>query len=183
MGPESLSFPLSSPACDPARVESPAPTFRDEVAPGDAAAVGALVSATGFFSAEESAIAVELVEDYLKRGRDSGYRFIFAKDAGRLAGYVCFGPIPLTRVSFDLYWIAVQPDLQRTGLGRRLLTMAEATARDLGGASMYVDTSSRAQYAPTRLFYRRLGYRLAAEFPDFYAPGDGKVVFVKRLTS
>src|SRR5215475_11713870 len=126
MVPESLGFSLSSSAPDAATVESPAPTFRDEVVAADATAVGGLVAATGFFSTEETAIAVELVEDYLERGPDSGYRFIFADQAKRLVGYVCFGLIPLTRASFDLYWIAVQPDLQRTGLGRHLLSMAEA---------------------------------------------------------
>jgi hypothetical protein len=46
---------------------------------------------------------------------------------------------------------------------------------------MYVETSSRPQYGPTRTFYRRLGYRSAAELPDFYGPGDGQVIFAKQL--
>jgi len=183
MTPESLAPLVRSPDAGPAVTASPPPSFREAVLASDVAAVVDLVSATGFFTAEEVAIAGELVEECLVRGPASGYRFVFAERAGRLVGYVCFGLIPLTRASFDLYWIVVEPGLQRTGLGRRLMAKAEATARDLGGASMYVDTSSRAQYTPTRLFYRRLGYRLAAEFPDFYAPDDGKVVFVKRLTS
>jgi ribosomal protein S18 acetylase RimI-like enzyme len=140
-----------------------------------------LAAATGFFSAAEIDVAVELVETRLAAGLASGYRFIFAERAGRLEGYACFGPIPLTRSGFDLYWIVVQPDVQRSGLGRRLMAMAEVATRELGGTAMYVETSSRPQYEPTRSFYRRLGYDHAAEFPDFYAPGDGKVVFVKRL--
>lgn len=155
--------------------------FRDRPVEADRDGVRDLTAATGFFSAEEVAVAVELVEAHLAQGPASGYRFIFAERDGRLEGYVCFGPIALTRSSIDLYWIAVRPDRQQAGLGRRLMDLAEAAARDLGGTAMYVETSTRPQYEPTRRFYRRLGYRLAAELPDFYAPGDGQAIFVKPL--
>ena len=155
--------------------------LRDEPAEGDRAAVRALTSATGFFSDEEVAVAVELVEARLAQGLASGYRFLFADGDDGLDGYVCYGPIALTRSSFDLYWIAVRPDAQRTGLGRRLMEAAEAEARALGATSMYVETSSRPQYEPTRAFYQRIGYRSAAELPDFYGPGDGQAIFAKRL--
>ena len=155
--------------------------FRAEPADNDRAAVRALTAVTGFFSDEEIAVAVELVEARLSQGVASGYHFLFADGDGRLDGYVCFGPIALTRASFDLYWIAVRPEAQRTGLGRRLMAAAEAEARVLGATAMYVETSSRPQYEPTRTFYRRIGYRAAAELPDFYAPGDGQVILAKRL--
>jgi GNAT superfamily N-acetyltransferase len=156
-------------------------TFREEPAAGDCSAVRELTAATGFFSEEEVAVAVELVEARLAQGLASGYRFLFADGDGRLDGYVCYGPIALTRSSFDLYWIAVRPGAQRAGLGRRLMEAAEARARELGASALYVETSSRPQYEPTRTFYRRIGYRAAAELPDFYAPGDGQVIFTKRL--
>ncbi len=155
--------------------------FRDEPMDGDRAAIRELTSATGFFSDEEVAVAVELVEARLAQGLASGYRFLFAERDDRLDGYVCYGRIALTQSSFDLYWIAVRPDAQRTGLGRRLMEVAEAKACVLGASAMYVETSSRPQYASTRTFYRRLGYLPAAELPDFYAPGDGKVIFAKQL--
>jgi GNAT superfamily N-acetyltransferase len=155
--------------------------LRDEPMDGDRAAVRALTAATGFFSADEVAVAVELVEVHLAQGPASGYRFLFADGDDGLDGYVCYGPIALTRSSFDLYWIAVRPDAQRTGLGRRLMEAAESRARELGATTMYVETSSRPQYEPTRAFYRRLGYRPAAELPDFYGPGDGQVIFAKQL--
>jgi hypothetical protein len=46
---------------------------------------------------------------------------------------------------------------------------------------VYAETSTRAQYARTRSFYFACGYRFATELPDFYAPGDGKAVYVKVL--
>lgn len=177
--PESLApLVLSRP---PSR-EALAPLqFRHEPAADDRSAVRELTSSTALFSEEEIAVAVELVEARLAHGLASGYRFVFAERGGRLLGYVCFGPIPLTRSSFDLYWIAVRPAAQGEGLGRRLMDMAEAEARQLGGTAMYVDTSMRPQYSPTRAFYARLGYRPAAELPDFYGPGDGKAIMTKPL--
>ena len=155
--------------------------FRDWPVEADRDGVRDLAAATGFFSAEEVAVAVELVEAHLAQGPASGYRFIFAERDGRLEGYVCFGPIPLTQSSVDLYWIAVRPDRQQAGLGRRLMDLAEARAREEGGTAIYVETSTRPQYEPTRVFYRSLGYRPVAEIPDFYAPGDGQAILMKRL--
>jgi GNAT superfamily N-acetyltransferase len=157
--------------------------FRIEPRPSDVAAVRSLVAATGVFRDSEVAIAAELVEEALARGADaSGYRFLLADDSsGRLLGYACYGPIAGTVHSFDLYWIAVDPARQRRGLGRRLMAGVEAAVRAAGGRRLYVDTSTSEAYAPTRAFYLRCGHHLAAELPDFYAPGDGKAVFCKVL--
>jgi hypothetical protein len=46
---------------------------------------------------------------------------------------------------------------------------------------MFAETSGRPQYAPTRACYERLGYRLSALLKDFYAPGDYKVIYSRRL--
>jgi len=161
--------------------DEPGGGFRAEPRPADVVAVRTLVAATGFFSAEEIAVAAELVEERLARGPASGYEFRFADAAGGLAGYSCFGRIALTLASYDLYWIVVAPTAQRSGLGRRLLGATEAAVAALGGQRLYAETSSRPLYAPTRGFYRGCGYREAALFADFYAPGDGKVVFERRL--
>ncbi len=141
----------------------------------------ALVSGTGMFSSEEIAIAAELVTERIEKGRISGYEFVIAEEAGQLAGYACYGPIPGSETSYDLYWIAVNADRQGRGLGREILARAEAAMARKGARQIHVDTSSSDRYAPTRKFYSANGYDVAAEFADFYRPGDGKVIFVKKL--
>ncbi|WP_211341231.1 GNAT family N-acetyltransferase [Desulfoglaeba alkanexedens] len=153
--------------------------MRSDVLPEDIQAVRDLIGASGFFSAEEVEVAAELVEERLRRGSASGYHFLFLEDAGRLLGYACFGPVAGTRGSFDLYWIAVQPDLRRGGIGRHLLSRVEESVQALGGRRLYIETSSRSLYEPTRAFYHRCGYARAALLQDFYASGDHKVIFVK----
>jgi acetoin utilization deacetylase AcuC-like enzyme/ribosomal protein S18 acetylase RimI-like enzyme len=155
--------------------------FRNEVVPEDGERVRRLVDITGFFHPEEVIVAKELVEERLKNGDASGYHFIMAEHYGRLVGYACFGPIPCTDFSYDLYWIAVHPDFQGRGLGRRLLVEAEGRIKAAGGRRIYVDTSQRVQYASTRAFYESRGYRLETVLKDFYAVGDGKAIYCKSL--
>jgi len=158
--------------------------WRTHVTRHDALAVRSLVDSTGFFSDEEVALAEELVNDVVERGAAAGYEFLFAEaeDARRsLRGYSCFGRIPATRSSFDLYWIAVAPDEQGRGLGREIVRRTEDAIARLGGTRVFVDTSGRTQYAPTRAFYERVGYSVAARLDDFYAPGDAKVIYARSL--
>jgi GNAT superfamily N-acetyltransferase len=158
--------------------------WRSTLQASDAVAVGTLVAATGFFSADERLIAIELVEETLARGKDSGYEFLFADDPerrGQLLAYTCYGPIPATQSSFDLYWIAVAPGQQRQGIGQQLMRETERLARKQGAARMFVDTAGRAGYAPTRAFYERMGYHVEASITDFYAAGDAKLIYAKNL--
>ena len=156
-------------------------TFRYECNEGDIERIRELTRATGFFHAEEVEIAVELVDERLKKGPSSGYEFVFAEQAGHVVGYTCFGPIPCTATSFDLYWIAVHPSTQGQGLGRLLNEETENRIRSMDGTRVYAETSSRPQYLSTRAFYERTGYKLAEMLEDFYAPGDGRATFLKVL--
>ncbi|MCB9683479.1 MAG: GNAT family N-acetyltransferase [Alphaproteobacteria bacterium] len=156
--------------------------MRDEVVAADEAAVRALVAATRMFHDDEVDVAAELVRERLTKGDESGYHFLMADaEDGSLSGYACFGPIPCTRSSWDLYWIAVDPGLQGQGLGRALLEASEGRVAALGGTRVYVDTSGRPDYEPTRAFYERCGYAVGAHLRDFYDVGDGKVIFEKVL--
>jgi ribosomal protein S18 acetylase RimI-like enzyme len=158
-------------------------TFRYEIMPRDVDDVRGLVEKTGFFRGDETAVAAELVSERLIRGPESGYSFVMAEEEGRLSGYVCYGPIPCTISSYDLYWIAVDPARQGRGLGKALLHEAERLIREMGGERVYVETSSKTQYESTRLFYERCGYAVASVLDDFYAPGDNKVTYTKVLNT
>ena len=155
--------------------------FRRDPAEADAGRIRSLVEITGFFQTDEIAVAEELVRERVSRGVESGYHFILAEQYGRLAGYACYGPVPCTASSYDMYWIAVHPDFQGRGLGKRLIRDAERLVSEAGGTRIYAETSSRVQYASTRAFYEGCGYAAASVLDDFYAPGDGKVTYVKIL--
>jgi len=160
----------------PARIR-----FRSRARPADLAALRRLVAATKVFYPEERAVAIELLEQRLQVGRRSGYEFIFAEVGGELVGYCAWGAVPLTKESFDLYWIAVAPRCEGLGIGRRLLALAEEAVARRGGGGLYIETSSRGVYIRTRRFYRAARYRQVARLRNFYAPGDDKIVFCKTI--
>ena len=155
--------------------------LRWQVRPGDVQSVREIAQSTEFFAPAEVDIAVELIEDRLVRGQSSEYHFLFADRAGRPIGFASFGEIAGTESSYDLYWVAVHGDEQRGGIGRRLLNEIESRIAQRGGRRIYVETSSRPLYEPTRQFYLRCDYRVEAVLEDFYAPGDGKIILVKSL--
>jgi GNAT superfamily N-acetyltransferase len=156
-------------------------TFRCELEAADCERIRALVESTRVFSAVEKQVAVELAEERLAKGPASGYHFVFAEWGGAVHGYACYGPIALTVGSYDLYWIAVDKASQGRGLGRALLEKVEELVRQEGGRRIYIETSTRPPYAPTRAFYLRCEYPLAVVLEDFYAPGDGKAIYAKTL--
>ena len=166
---------------DEKRALQPGISFRYTCTPQDIPDVRWLVSATGFFNDAEVEVAAELVEERLSKGTASGYEFVFVELEGRLAGYSCYGPIPCTASSFDLYWIAVHPDFQKRGLGKVIFNQTERLIREAGGTRMYVDTSQRPQYHDTHVFYERCGLKVVTVLEDFYAPGENKVIYAKSL--
>jgi len=155
--------------------------FREDVLPGDPGAVRAIVTSTGFFHDHEIDVAVELVDERLQKGLQSGYRFLFAEQEGRTVGYSCYGEIACTKGSYDLYWIAVHNDCRNQGIGKILLQKTEALVAGLKGHAIWVETSGQEKYLPTRKFYLRFGYREEAVLKGFYGPDDDKVIYVKRL--
>ncbi|MBM3403311.1 MAG: GNAT family N-acetyltransferase [Bacteroidetes bacterium] len=140
-----------------------------------------IVTSTGFFYDFEIPVAVELVEDRLKDGLDSGYYFLFADDGERTVAYSCFGPIACTEGSYDLFWIVTHNDYRGAGIGKKLLEATEEEVKKLGGRMLIAETSTLPKYTPTRHFYESNQYKLEADIPDFYKPGDGKAIYIKRF--
>jgi len=153
--------------------------LRHEVRDEDLITVREIVESTGFFYPGEVDVAVELVDERLHRGDASGYFFAFVEMDGRTVGYSCYGPIACTASSFDIFWIAIHSDAQRHGMGKWLMSVTEELIFARGGTRIYVETSGREHYLPTRSFYDRCGYQKVAELPEFYGLDDSKVIYLK----
>ena len=115
---------------------------------------------------------------------DTSYQFIgaFTPD-DHLVGYACYGATPGTEGTFDLYWIAVHPAAQSSGVGTILLREVERRLEELSARMLVVETSSRSDYSQTRGFYGRRGYAEAARVREFYAPEDDRIILTKRFHS
>lgn len=149
---------------------------------GDITPLTEIIRATKVFREEEIGVAVELME-IAANDEDQKEYFIysFVDDSGILQGYYCVGPTPLTQATFDLYWIAVHPSMQRKKIGNALLQHCEQKVQEMKGKLLVVETSSQQKYEPTRKFYLRHHYKEAACIKDYYAPGDDLVIYTKHF--
>ncbi len=48
---------------------------------------------------------------------------------------------------------------------------------------LLIETSSQETYGGTIQFYERSGYELVGKIPEYYKPGDDKLIFAKRLAT
>ncbi len=159
---------------------SPENTLR-ELRRDDLGPLGTILVDTGAFTAEEVDCALELLDIVLDEPAQTDYRVVVSAVDGEVAGYVLYGPIPLTAAAWDVYWIATSPGLQQQGHGRRLMARCEEDIAASGGGLVCIETSSQEGYAPTHRFYEALGYRVESRIRDFYKPGDDRLTYVRRL--
>ena len=137
-----------------------------------------ITRAVSVFRDDEVPVALEVFDGAVAGSPD--YVALGATVDERLVGWICWGPTPCTLGTYDLYWMAVDPAAQAVGIGTALLR--EMEGRLAGSARLIVvETAGRPDYRPTRAFYEARGYRKASVIPDFYAPGDDQVVYLKAL--
>lgn len=147
----------------------------------DISRIREIVVSTKFFYDHEVEVAVELIEERLSKGESTGYHFVFAEVDGLTAAYSCYGAIPMTRSSFDLYWIVTHNDYRGKGIGKKLLEETFSQAKKMGATLIIAETSGLEHYAPTRSFYDNNQFTLEARLRDFYDKGDDKFIYFKNL--
>jgi ribosomal protein S18 acetylase RimI-like enzyme len=126
-------------------------------------------------------VAEELIDSYLDDPSGSGYHILIAEIDSTAAGYICYGPTPLTEGTWDIYWLAVAREKQGQGIGSTLMRSAEKEIIRAKGRLSIIETSATPAYHKTRHFHLSQGYEIVACIPDFYAPGDDKLILQKRL--
>jgi ribosomal protein S18 acetylase RimI-like enzyme len=147
----------------------------------DKPSITKILSSTPEFKPSEVAIAEEVIEGYLKDSVGSGYHILVAEVDSTVTGYICYGPTPLTEGTWDIYWEAVARERQGQGIGSALMESAENEIVVAEGRMAIIETSSTPAYEKTRHFHLSHGYKIVARIPDFYAPGDDKLILQKRL--
>ncbi|HKK00911.1 MAG TPA: GNAT family N-acetyltransferase [Desulfuromonadales bacterium] len=98
----------------------------------DLPALTRILRETGAFTEGEVDCALELLNIVLDDPRQLDYLVTVAEDERRVAGYILYGPVPLTEGVLDIYWIATDPTVQGKGFGRQLMLHAEKEARRRG---------------------------------------------------
>jgi len=148
----------------------------------DRATLLSMLIKTQAFTSAEIDVAMELIDIVLKDRIQKDYQIDCMVDDQDLAiGYICYGPTPMARGTFDLYWIAVDPDFQEQGAGTRLLIFLEEGVKAREGRMILADTSTIPQFEKTQKFYLKNGFQEVARVPDYYHPGNDRITFCKRL--
>ncbi len=156
--------------------------IRTTIKKKDKEAIRRLLDESGFFYPFETEVVMEIFEETLRKGEeDSGYHWLIVEEEGDLVGFANYGANPVTLHSWDLYWLAIAEQRKNSGLGTLLLTRTEEMVRHKGGKILWIETSGRPLYQPTVEFYHRRGYTLEASLPEYYGPGDPKLIFRKSL--
>ena len=148
----------------------------------DKAGLLSLLIRTKAFTSREIDVAMELIDIVLKDKMQKDYAVHCAvNDQDKLLGYVCYGPSPMTEGTFDLYCIAVDPEVQGQGVGSFLIRFLEEKVGELKGRMILAETASISEYEKTLRFYVHRGFKEVARVPDYYYTGNDRITFCKRL--
>lgn len=156
----------------------PEPLFRP-LDPADVPTLTEILAACGVFRPDEVAVGQEVLVDAARGDRD--YHVIVATVDERPVGWSCHGRVPLTDATYDLYWIAVHPEFQSLGVGRRLVRQIERQLAESGCRWLLAETSGQPSYEKTRQFYLRAGFELLSTIADFYHAGDARLIYGRRI--
>ena len=140
-----------------------------------------ILRGTPEFKPFEVTVAEELIDCYLDDPSGSGYHILVAEADSAIQGYICYGSTPLTEGTWDIYWLAVARAKQGQGIGSALMKSAEREIVKAKGRLSIIETSSTPAYEKTRRFHLSHGYDVVARIPDFYVPGDDKLILQKLL--
>lgn len=120
----------------------------------------------------------DMISDYFNNPETEDIWFTVLENDVPIAIAYC-APEKFTSGTYNLLAIGVRKDIQDKGIGKQMMAYLEAVLRQAGHRILIVETSSHLQ--KTRGFYRKCNYTEEAVIRDFWAEGDDKVIFWKRL--
>ena len=140
-----------------------------------------MIESTPEFNDMDRLVAMEVIDDYLADPENSGYNTLVADVDSKISGYICYGQNTMTKGTWDIYWLAVAPDMQNRHIGGHLMALAEKNIQAAGGKLIILEVSSLPINDKTHKFHLRGGYKYLFTINDFYGPGDDKVLYEKRF--
>ena len=156
----------------------------EPIVPGDREALLEVVVKTRLFTPSEADSLLGGVLDGLSSSTlPSGHEAACCR-VGRSntpAGWCYYAPDVHAPAVWNLWWIGVSPEHHGTGAGKRLLEHVEQRVSAAAGRLLVIETSESDALARARRFYAANGYAECGRVPHFYAEGESKVIFARRL--
>ena len=137
-----------------------------------------IAKSLGVFTPDELNCLREDIDAFLSPDSDPD-KLYTAKIDGKIAGFIHYGPLPITDRAMMLFWILVAPEFRSTGVAKFLMDMMEQDIRSEDCRILFIETSDNETFEPAKRFYQKNGYKLACVIPDYYEENHGKAVFSK----
>ncbi|MBA7514119.1 hypothetical protein ES705_06143 [subsurface metagenome] len=145
--------------------------------------IASFLGALDTLSEKEKFYAIDDIQCYLFENEPDKYCFYSYIEGGKAVGFAAYSRVPTADRVFELDWLGVKPEYQGRGVGSALLKHIEEELKKLGARLLYLETSSMDEYSEIRRFYDRRGFFNVGCLPNFWKVGDGKVIYIKELTT
>lgn len=143
----------------------------------DIPALQAVLGATDLFPGE---LLPEMIAPFF--AGDGGESIWLTAEADAQPVGFCYAALEkLTDGTWNMLAIAVHPFQQGRRVGESIVRHLEETLRKNGQRILIAETSGHDEFGRTRDFYRKIGYQEEARIRDFWADGNDKIVFWKRI--
>jgi len=143
----------------------------------DGAALKEVLNSIELFPAE---MLDDMISDYFNNPESQDIWFTATQNDQPIAIGYC-APEKLTEGTYNLFAIGVRNDIQGKGIGRKMMAYLEDQLKQNGNRILIVETSGTDDFKLTRKFYENLNYTKEAVIRDFWANGDDKVIYWKKL--
>ena len=90
-------------------------------------------------------------------------------------------PEQMTEGTWNLYLIAVHETMKGRGIGKKIIEHLEAELKARKVRILIVETSGLPEYEASQAFYVKRGFQKEAVVREFYAEGEDKIVYWKKL--
>ena len=136
----------------------------------------ALAQSSGLFEAEQTDVLASML-----RSPHQDDVWFTDEESGVPIGVAYLAPEKMTDGTWNLYWIAVAPEHQRNGRGKKILEHVQNWLIEKQQRILLIETAGIAEFDYVRKFYADNGFESEARIRDFYEAGVDKVVFRKSL--
>lgn len=143
-------------------------SFRKNLTPMDPENIRIIAQSTGFFDEKDTELSADLAKSILEDGDDEDHKFIFADDDEKTVAFACFGMVPDSEASYELYWLSTLNEYRGKGIGKEVIANLLNDIKKSGGRKLFLKTCGDDKYAPTRKFYEKCGFKMEAVLKEYY---------------
>lgn len=143
----------------------------------DLSAVSSIVAEAGLFPVDM--LAPMIAPLFASEGGQDRWRVV--ERDGTPVAFLYAEPERMSDGAWNMLAVAVSAAARRAGVARLLIGAFERELAEDGARVLVVETTTLPEFAPARALYPALGFQVAGEIRDFYADGEHKIIFAKRL--